>query len=546
MTATDLQLLHRYARKGSEDSFTALVNSHLDLVYSAALRQVRLPQLAQDVARSVFIELAGSADKLRPDTILPAWLYQVTRRRAIDVVRTESRRKLREQIAWEMNDMNQATSDWTQIEPLLDEAMESLDEAGRAAILLRYFENKSLREVGEAFGTTEEAARKRVSRAVDQLRDFFSRRKIAVGAAGLAAGISANAVQAAPLGLGAVISSAAILTPAAIPAVTAIAVTKAIAMTTIQKVAIDATITIIAGAGIYEARSATSLADQVHTLLEQHQHDSDLEEKFSQERDDARSALAALQSENAQLRARMSSLESDSQELAQMKTEDSDAAKDPTQRAMTAWLDRVDRLKRRLAQMPNASIPEMKLLNDDDWLSAASGNLDTDKDYARALSALRNAAADKVSYQMFPALQKYLKASGGQFPADLSQLQPYFSSPMDPDILQGWTIQPASQLPNMHFGGNWIITQKGVVDPENDSQVGIGASGYGVIGGGFSARTATVNALIPVAQPAVDAYKAANNGNEPANPSQLLPYATTPEQQAALQKLIQMQQTAGK
>jgi len=507
---------------------------------------VKLPPLAQEVAQSVFIELARSADKLRPDTILPAWLYEVTRRRAIDLVRRESRRQRREQIAWEMSNMTPPTTDWTQIEPLLDEAMESLDEPGRAAILLRYFENKSLREVGEAFGTSEEAARKRVSRAVDQLRDFLSKRKVAVGAAALTAGIATNAVQAAPLGLGAIISAAAILTPAAIPAATAIGVTKAIAMTSIQKAIIAATMTVVAGVGIYEAHSSASLADQVRVLDQQQQHDSDLETKLSQERDDARRELAALESENAQLRNQMAALKSDSQELARMKAEDADAAKDPSQRAMVAWLDRVDRLKRRLAQMPNAGIPEMKFLNEDDWLGATSGKLDTEEDYARALSALRNAAENKFSYQAFPALQKYMKANGGQFPTDMSQLQPYFDSPIDEDILQRWEIEPASQVPTMHFGGNWIITQKSAVDPENDARVGIGQSGYGVNGGGFSATDATVNTLIPIVSPAMDAFKAANNGNEPTDMTQLLPYATTPEQQAAVQKFIQLQQAAGK
>ena len=87
-----------------------------------------------------------------PTPILDAWLYAVTRRTAIDAIRKESRRQLREQIAVEMNNMNATSNDWTQIEPLLDDAMAALDETDRSAILLRYFENKSLREVGEALG----------------------------------------------------------------------------------------------------------------------------------------------------------------------------------------------------------------------------------------------------------------------------------------------------------------------------------------------------------------------------------------------------------
>src|ERR1019366_4761933 len=173
MTAHDLDLLRQFTRDQSQDAFTALVNRHVKLVYSAALRQIRSPQLAEEIAQSVFADLARDAGKLsgtgfQPVHFLTAWLYQVTRRTAIDVIRKESRRQLREQIAVEMNNMNATANDWTQIEPLLDDAMDALDETDRSAILLRYFENKTLREVGKALGTSDDAAQKRVSRAVEQ------------------------------------------------------------------------------------------------------------------------------------------------------------------------------------------------------------------------------------------------------------------------------------------------------------------------------------------------------------------------------------------
>ncbi|HKS36927.1 MAG TPA: sigma-70 family RNA polymerase sigma factor [Verrucomicrobiae bacterium] len=158
MSDTDLQLLARYVRQHAEDAFAEIVRRHLDLVYSAALRQLRSQQLAEEVAQSAFTDLARSAHRLAPDTILAAWLYQVTRRTATDVVRREARRQLREQIATEMNTLNATTADWTHIEPLLDEAMDALDETDRTAVLLRYFENKSLREVGHTLGTSEDAA----------------------------------------------------------------------------------------------------------------------------------------------------------------------------------------------------------------------------------------------------------------------------------------------------------------------------------------------------------------------------------------------------
>jgi RNA polymerase sigma factor (sigma-70 family) len=101
MNETDLDLLSRYTRQHAEDAFAEIVGRHLDLVYSAALRQLRSRQLAEEVAQSAFADLARNAARLKPDTILTAWLYQVTRRTAIDVVRREARRQLREQIETE-------------------------------------------------------------------------------------------------------------------------------------------------------------------------------------------------------------------------------------------------------------------------------------------------------------------------------------------------------------------------------------------------------------------------------------------------------------
>lgn len=255
MTTSDLDLLWEYTRGNSEEAFAELVNRHLNLVYSAALRQVKSPQLAEEVAQSAFTDLARNAHRLASDTILTAWLYQVSHRTAIDVIRRDSRRQLREQIATEMNDMNATAADWTHIAPVLDEAMQALDDTDRAAVLLRYFENKSLREVGATLGTSDDAAQKRVSRAVERLREFFTKRGITVGAGGLAIVLSANAVQAAPAGLNAAITTSAALAAKTVVATTTATATKAIAMTILQKTLITAVIvaTLAAGTGAYVA-----------------------------------------------------------------------------------------------------------------------------------------------------------------------------------------------------------------------------------------------------------------------------------------------------
>lgn len=296
---TDLELLKQYAREGVESAFAEIVRRHINLVYSAAVRQVHSAQLAEEVAQSVFTDLASNSARLEPATILTAWLYQVTRRTAIDVVRRESRRKLREQIATEMNAMNATTEDWEHIEPLLDEAMEALDATDRTAVLLRYFENQSFREVGERLGTTDDAAQKRVSRAVDRLREFFSKRGVAVGASGLAAVISAHAVQAAPVELALTISATATAGATAAVATTTATVTKAIAMTALQKTLITSVIVVAAGAGIYEARQASKLRQQNATLEESHVVLAKRVEALQRERDEVSNRLAKVTAESA-------------------------------------------------------------------------------------------------------------------------------------------------------------------------------------------------------------------------------------------------------
>jgi len=298
-TTTDLQLLARYAADHAETAFTELVRRHVNLVHSAALRQVHSPQLAEEVAQSVFTDLARNAAKLKPDTILTAWLYQVPRRTAIDVVRREARRQLREQIATELNAMNTTTADWTHIEPQLDEAVSALEESDRTAILLRYFENKSLREVGAILGTSDDAAQKRVTRAVERLREFFTKRGVTVGASGLVLAISANAVQAAPVGLAMTISAAATLAGTTLAATIATQTTVT-TMNWLNLKSITAVIAaaIAAGTGTYLVQQHT--ADQ---LRAENQKLVAAEQILTTERD---TALAAANSNTDELKRRQS------------------------------------------------------------------------------------------------------------------------------------------------------------------------------------------------------------------------------------------------
>ena len=195
----DLQLLRDYAVDGSEEAFAEVTKRHLNLVYSAALRQIGNAHLAQEVTQAVFVILARKAASLPVGTVLAGWLFKTTRFAAARAVRTEQRRQRREQEAAQMEPMASTTeTPWHNIAPFLDEAMAQLNETDRHALLLRFFEQRDLRQVGAALGSTEEAAKKRVTRAVEKLRALFVRRGVTLSAAGLAASLSTNAVQAAP------------------------------------------------------------------------------------------------------------------------------------------------------------------------------------------------------------------------------------------------------------------------------------------------------------------------------------------------------------
>lgn len=208
----DATLLRDFVESASEEAFSALVDRHFNLVYATALRIANGDApLAQDVAQHVFTDFADKAKSLPRDLVLGGWLYQHTSFIAAKAVRQELRRRTRERQAFEMNSASESSdSVWSQVGPVLDEAMGRLGARDRDALVLRFFEQKSFKVVGAALGLSEEAARKRVERALDKLRGFFARRGLSFSAAVLASALDSHAAAAAPAGMSSVVAGIAL------------------------------------------------------------------------------------------------------------------------------------------------------------------------------------------------------------------------------------------------------------------------------------------------------------------------------------------------
>lgn len=209
---SDWELIQRYAKDRSESDFAELVRRHLAWVYSVALRRIGQAQLAEEVAQSVFILLAKKAASLRPGTVVGGWLFRTTCFVSSRALRTEKRQRDREHIASSMNPAitlpEENEPNWEQLAPHLDEAVAALSQVDKTAILLRFYEKKPLHEVGEQLGISEEAAKKRVSRAVDRLRNHLVRSGVTFGAAVLVTLLTTKSVEAMPVALQAGVLSA--------------------------------------------------------------------------------------------------------------------------------------------------------------------------------------------------------------------------------------------------------------------------------------------------------------------------------------------------
>ena len=235
--SNDTKLQRQYVEERSERSFTELVQEHVNLVYSAALRETNGDGAqAEDVSQAVFTELARKAPRLLGHPSLAGWLYTTVRRTAANWRRADHPRRRREEEAQSMNELlsdDSPNEAWQRIQPVLDDALHELKEADREALVLRFLEDRPLREVGTRLGLKENAARMRVDRALDKLRGLLARRGITSTASGLAAALAIGVVTPAPAALAATIASTALASGAAAGSTT-LTLMKLMSMTTVK------------------------------------------------------------------------------------------------------------------------------------------------------------------------------------------------------------------------------------------------------------------------------------------------------------------------
>lgn len=270
----DTQLLHCYAETRSEEAFAELVRRHVNLVHSAALRQVNGDAyLAQDVTQLVFTDLARKAAAIAEYRVLAGWLFTSTRYAAAKLVRGERRRQAREAEAHLMDELNgdQAEKmDWDRVRPVLDDTLAELSEVDREAILLRFFEGCDFAEVGARLQLSDNAARMRVERALDKLHALLARRGMTSTTAALAVALGGHAVAAAPAGLAAAVTGAALAGGGVVAAGAAAGAWMTFMSMTKLQLGISSALAVAGAAGlVLQAKSNAALSNEVASLRQQ-------------------------------------------------------------------------------------------------------------------------------------------------------------------------------------------------------------------------------------------------------------------------------------
>jgi RNA polymerase sigma factor (sigma-70 family) len=533
----DSELLRRYGENRCEAAFTELVERYINIVYSAARRQVGGDaHLARDVTQRVFIDLAQKARSIRPDTVLTGWLYTRTRFAATKAVRTEQRWRGREEKAMELLSPQEPAPEpaWEELQPVLDTVMHELNERDRNAVLLRYFEGRPLAEVGSKLGLSEDAARMRLGRALEKLRQLLARRGVTSTTAALAGLLTQQTVGAAPAGLALNIAGTAL---ASATATTTVTLATIMAATKVKIALVSVALIALASPLALQHQSRAKLREEVQSLREQNQQLAGLSAentRLSNLLAEARARPAApadFSGELLKLRGEVARLRDDSRELARLRAAAADSGHDPSiQATLQTLAARATQLKRRLEQTPQMRIPELQLVSDKEWIDAvAKRDLATEEDYRQALSRLRSSAKGMFGSSMQKALRQYVTEHGGMLPTEISQLQPYFNPPADPAMLQRYQITQSGNVADLTAKERVISEIAPPVDDEHDTRFTFGLNGT---------SSQSVSRGSDALEAAARAYAAANNGLLPRDASQISPYLQQPVDAAQIQKFL--------
>jgi len=478
---TDGELLRQYAEENSEQAFTKLVERHVGLVYSAALRQVNGDEhLARDVAQSVFTDLARKAAALARRETLTGWLYSGTHFAAAKAVRREQRRHIREKEAHAMQELlhdHPSDANWEKLRPVLDQAMHELKEADRTVILMRFFENHSFANIGQKLGLSEDAARKRTVRTLEKLRQLLAKRGISTDAA-LGTVLSTHAIQMAPAGLAATLASTS-LAGATTSTTTVFSILKIMSISKLQ-------------AGIIGALAAACVLVPV---VMQHQAQAAIQQKNDAWREE-NDQIARLSAQNdrlserlkktnnplalgndqfhelLKLRGEIAPLQERLRELTQAQNNKSPSGAMTLAERKKLWQGRLAQFKAWADENSREGIPEMKYLTDRDWVvSLGDSPLEKSEDYERAMAIVRANAEMSVIDKLQGAWHGYAKANNGETPGSIADLVPYLKEPIDDGILQNYEFVPTSSLavspPEV---GDWVITTKRPINETYDNR----------------------------------------------------------------------------
>lgn len=502
----DPELLRAFARESDQHAFRELVERHLPVVYGAAQRILGAdPHAAQDVAQVAFSALARHARSLEGRDSVAGWLHTVARNTAVQQVRSEVRRRAREQHSEAMNlPETSPEPQWERLRPWIDEALGALPERDRTIVALRFFEGLSFAEVGQRLDVGADAARMRTDRALEKLRRALAKRGVASTATLLGGALATQGALALPAGLAAQVGTVALGSVAA-----TVGVGPALSiflMTTSQKTLVALAVLAAGGAAYQSWR----LHERSAQLAVAERHCGALERELGETRVRLGSAQAELGATDRVL--------TEAEQLIAAVDLKQIAASENLSPELKAWMARCDKLRALAASLPEKTIPELALMKVDDWMLVARQlEFGTDVLDRKALLALRVYAKTKVVPLLRQALNAYLKEHDNTLPPDIASLRPYVSAPLTEAMLQRYRMVQSGRV-DKTSASPWLV-EADRRDDEYETEINLTR---------WSSGSREVSMARDAVQDAIRAYRTAHANQRPKDVFEVVPYLANP------------------